>query len=58
MENEALEEALHSQNEKLRQERTDALKETMRFDRLSPGADEPAHERRPDQVVRGGNSAG
>jgi hypothetical protein len=30
MENEALEEALHSQNEKLRQERTDALKETMR----------------------------
>lgn len=30
MENEALEEALHSQNEKLKQERTDALKETMR----------------------------
>jgi predicted RNase H-like nuclease (RuvC/YqgF family) len=30
MENEALEEALYSQNEKLRQERTDALKETMR----------------------------
>jgi hypothetical protein len=30
MENEALEEALLSQNEKLRQERTDALKETMR----------------------------
>jgi hypothetical protein len=30
LENEALEEALHSQNEKLRQERTDALKETMR----------------------------
>lgn len=30
MENEALEEALHSQNEKLRQERTDQLKETMR----------------------------
>lgn len=30
LENEALEEALHSQNEKLRQERTDALKEQMR----------------------------
>jgi cell division protein FtsB len=30
MENEALEEALYSQNEKLRQERTDALKETLR----------------------------
>lgn len=30
LENEALEEALHSQNEKLRQERTDALKESMR----------------------------
>lgn len=30
LENEALEEALYSQNEKLRQERTDALKEQMR----------------------------
>jgi cell division protein FtsB len=30
LENEALEEALHSQNEKLRQERTDALQEQMR----------------------------
>ena len=30
LENEALEEALYSQNEKLRQERTDALKETLR----------------------------
>src|SRR3954447_12624602 len=30
LENEALEEALHNQNEKLRQERTDALKESMR----------------------------
>ena len=30
LENEALEEALYSQNEKLRQERTDALKESMR----------------------------
>jgi hypothetical protein len=30
MENEALEEALYSQNEKLRQERTDALKENLR----------------------------
>jgi cell division protein FtsB len=30
MENEALEEALYSQNEKLRQERTDSLKETLR----------------------------
>ena len=30
LENEALEEALHTQNEKLRQERTDALKESMR----------------------------
>lgn len=30
LENEALEEALHSQNEKLRQERTDALREQMR----------------------------
>jgi cell division protein FtsB len=30
LENEALEEALHSQNEKLRQERTDSLKEQLR----------------------------
>jgi hypothetical protein len=30
LENEALEEALYSQNEKLRQERTDSLKEQMR----------------------------
>src|SRR5918993_5197628 len=30
LENEALEEALYSQNEKLKQERTDALKESMR----------------------------
>lgn len=30
LENEALEEALYSQNEKLRQERTDSLKETLR----------------------------
>jgi len=30
LENEALEEALYNQNEKLRQERTDALKESMR----------------------------
>jgi cell division protein FtsB len=30
LENEALEEALHAQNEKLKQERTDALKESMR----------------------------
>src|SRR5206468_9162125 len=30
LENEALEEALHTQNEKLRQERTDALQEQMR----------------------------
>jgi cell division protein FtsB len=30
MENEALEEALYTQNEKLRQERTDAVKETLR----------------------------
>ena len=30
LENEALEEALHGQNEKLRQERTDSLKETLR----------------------------
>ena len=30
LENEALEEALHGQNEKLRQERTDALKEQLR----------------------------
>ena len=30
LENESLEEALYSQNEKLRQERTDALKETLR----------------------------
>jgi hypothetical protein len=30
LENEALEEALHAQNEKLRQERTDSLKEQMR----------------------------
>lgn len=30
LENEALEEALYAQNEKLRQERTDGLKETMR----------------------------
>jgi len=30
MENEALEEALHTQNEKLRQERTDAVKESIR----------------------------
>lgn len=30
LENEALEEALHAQNEKLRQERTDALKESFR----------------------------
>src|SRR5207248_5474142 len=30
LENEALEEALYSQNEKLRQERTDALKKQMR----------------------------
>lgn len=30
LENEALEEALHTQNEKLRQERTDALKEQLR----------------------------
>jgi len=30
LENEALEEALYSQNEKLRQERTEALKETLR----------------------------
>ena len=30
LENEALEEALYNQNEKLKQERTDALKESMR----------------------------
>jgi hypothetical protein len=30
LENEALEEALYAQNEKLRQERTDSLKEQMR----------------------------
>ena len=30
LENESLEEALHGQNEKLKQERTDALKESMR----------------------------
>ena len=30
LENEALEEALYNQNEKLKQERTDALKEQMR----------------------------
>ena len=44
MENEALEETLHTQNEKLKQERTHALKEQL-LDRISTGADEPINER-------------
>jgi hypothetical protein len=45
LENEALEEALLQQNDKLRQERTDSLKEQMRSTGLSPRADEPVAQR-------------
>ena len=41
LENESLEERLFSQNEKLKQERTDSLREQMRSNRISPGFDEP-----------------
>src|SRR5256886_12314037 len=58
LENEALEEALYHQNEKLKQERTDALKEQMRNTGYRRGGDAQVSRRRGAQGAAGWGGGG